>query len=134
MRALLRALTILALCMGAALVCAVVFVVMLQLSLPPSDLAYGAPLWKVLRDPFVFNIAARTALGVGLISFPFVYFATRKLRLVTSALFIFGAVLVEILLVTPFGGLLGFIGSPFALILALITCRFSDWRIFAQST
>jgi len=128
-----RAMTILALCMGAAFACAFVFVVMLKFSLSPSDEAYGLPWSRWFSDPFVFFGAIEGAVFFGLLSFPFVYFSIRKLRLLTSTLFVFGLVLGEIVLVTPFAGWLGLFGSGPALAGALLICRFSGWRMFARS-
>jgi hypothetical protein len=50
----MRVLKVLGLCIGAALVCAFVFVAMLHFSLPPSDGAYGLSIAELLSDPFVF--------------------------------------------------------------------------------
>jgi hypothetical protein len=84
----MRALTILALCTGAALVCAFVSLGMLWFDLPPSDAAYLAPPLAILGDPFFFSGAIVVAVFVGLISFPFAYVAVRKLRLRTTALLV----------------------------------------------
>ena len=130
---LMRALAIFGLCIGAAFVCAFVFVAMLQLSLPPSDGAYGIPFPRIFSDPFVRLITITWAVIFGLISFPFVFFTIRKLRLLTTTLFVFGAVLGEIVLVTPFWGWRGLHGSVAALAGALLVCRFSGWRIFARA-
>ena len=70
------------------------------------------------------------AVFVGLISFPFVYFTVRRLRLLTTAAFIFGIVLAEVVAITPFDRRLGFAGSLPALALALCIVRFSGWRLF----
>jgi hypothetical protein len=121
------------LCIGAALVCALVFVVMLHFSLPPSDGAYGIPVTQLFTDPFVFFGALYVGTFLGILSFPFAYFAIRNRRLLTSALFVFGVVLTEILLVTPFAGWVGFVGSVPALGAGLLVCRFSGSRWFAQT-
>ena len=127
----MRSLKILALCLGAAFVCAFAFVVMLRFSLPPTDEAYGVPLSQLFSDPFVFFGAVYGAVFFGLISFPFAYFAVRKVRLAPAALFIFGTVLGEILFVTPFLGPVGLFGAVLTLAVALFICRFSRWQIFA---
>lgn len=105
---------------------------MLQFSLPPSDWAYHIPFSHLFSDPFVFNGAVYGGVLFGLVSFPFTYFSIRNLRLAAPALFIFGAVLCEILLFTPFAGWLGLIGSVPTLVIALLICRYSDWQIFAK--
>lgn len=127
----MRSLKILALCLGAAFVCAFAFLVMLRYSLPPTDEAYGAPLSQLFSDPFVFFGAVLGAVFFGLVSFPFAYLAVRKARLAPAALFVFGAVLGEILFVTPFLRWGGLFGAVPALAVALSVCRFSRWRIFA---
>jgi hypothetical protein len=127
---LTRALVIFALCLGAAFTCAFVFVAMLGFSLPPSDSAYGLSLSQRLSDPFVSNGAILGGIFFGLVSFPFVYFTLRKLRLSTAASFVFVVVLAEIAIVTPFGGWLGLFRSIPALAGALFVCRYSGWRIF----
>ena len=129
----MRALKVLGLCIGAASVCALVFVVMLRFSLPPSDEAYGMPVTQFLTDPFVFFGAVYGAAFLGALSFPFAYFATRNRRLFTSTFFIFGAVIMEILLVTPFAGWGGLVGSVPALGFGLLVCKYSDWKWFAQT-
>ncbi len=130
---LMRALAILGLCIGAAFICAFVFVAMLQLSLPLSDGAYGIPFPRIFSDPFVLWVSISGAIVVGLISFPFAYFTIRKLRLLTTTLFVFGVVLGEIVLVTPFWAWLGLYGSIPVLAGALLVCRFSGWRIFVRT-
>jgi hypothetical protein len=130
--ALKRALIIFVLSMGAALICAFVFVVMLQFSLPPSDWAYHTPVSRLFSDPFVFFGAIYGGIFFGIISFPFSYLAVRDLRLMAPALFIFGTVLCEILMITPFAGWLGLFGSVPTLVIALLICRFSGWQIFLR--
>ena len=118
------------LCQGAAFMCAFVFVAMLGFSLHRSDSAYGQSLSQTLSDPFVSNGAILGGLFFGLVSFPFVYFTLRKPRLSTAASFVFGVVLAEIAVITPFRGSLGLFGSIPALAGALFVCRYSGWRIF----
>lgn len=93
---------------------------MFKFSLPPTDRAYGLPLSGFLTDPFVFSGAVFGGVFWGLTSFPFAYFTLRKLRLCMAASFVFGAVLAEILIVTPIAG--GFViwGAILVLVSALI--------------
>jgi len=130
---ILRVLKVLALSIGASEVCAFVFVVMLHFSLPPSDSAYGIPPLELFKDPFVSTSAIYGAALSGLFSFPFAYFAVRNRRLLTSALFVFAAVVAEILLVTPFANWWGFLGSFPALAVALLLVGFSQWQLFAPT-
>jgi hypothetical protein len=102
---------------------------MLSFSLPTSDAAYGVP-FAALTDPFFLSGAILVGAGIGVISFPFVYFTVRRLRLLTTAAFIFGVVVAEIVVMTPFDRFLGLVGSAPALALALCLVRFSGWRLF----
>jgi hypothetical protein len=129
----MRGLKIFGVCIGAALVCACVFVVMLHFSLPPSDEAYGIPILQLFSDPFVFIGAVGGGVVFGVFTFPFAYLAVRDRRLLTSFLFVFGVVLTEILLVTPFAGWRGLVGCVPALIMGFVVCRFSGWRWFTQT-
>jgi len=104
---------------------------MLKLSLSPSDWAYHQSMSATFADPFVFHGAIDGAVFCGLLSFPFVYYALRTLRLLTAAPFVLGVVLGEILAVTPFVGWFGFFGALPALAGALLVCKFSGWRAFA---
>ena len=126
----MRALAILGLCIGAAFVCACVFLCTVWFSLEPSDAAYHAPPGAALMDPFFLSGAIVVAVFIGLISFPFVYFTVRGFRLHTTAAFIFGIVLAEIVIVTPFDRRLGMVGAVAALALSLCVVRFSGWRLF----
>jgi hypothetical protein len=125
MAGLKRALLILALSIPASVVCAFVFVILVPLSLPPTDEAYGSSPRQMLSDPFVFGGAIVYGVVVGLISFPFVYITTRNRRLWKTAPFIFAVVLSEIILVTPLAGWGAFVGAFLALATALIVCRAS---------
>lgn len=129
----MRGLKVFGLCIGAALICAFAFVVMLHFSLPPSDGAYGIPIAQFLSDPFVFFGAVYGGAFCGVLSFPLAYFATRHRRLLTSVLFVFGGVITEILLVTPFAGWGGLVGSVPALGFGLLVCKYSSWKWFAQT-
>jgi hypothetical protein len=128
----MRALTILGLCITAAFVCASAFLVTLGFNLPPADAAYGRPPFAVLTDPFFMSAAMLVSIVVGLVSFPFVYFTVRDLPLRTTAPFLCGIVLLEIVTVTPFSPRLGLGGSAPSLVLALLIARFSRWPMFGR--
>ena len=106
---------------------------MLHFSLSPSDEAYGIPVTQFFTDPFVFFGAIYGGTFLGALSFPFVYFAVRNRRLLTSTLFVFGVVVTEILLVTPFAGWGGLVGSLPAFGFGLLVCQYSGWKWFAQT-
>lgn len=127
----MRGLKVLGLCIGAALICAFAFVAMLRFSLPPSDGAYGLSTTELLSDPFVFFGALYGGAVCGVLSFPFAYVGTLHRRLLTSALFVFAVVITEIVLVTPFAGWGGLVGSIPALGFGLLICQYSGWKWFA---
>ena len=127
----IRGLKVFGLCIGAALVCAFAFVAMLRFSLPPSDGAYGLSTTELLSDPFVFFGALYGGAVCGVLSFPFAYLGTLHRRLLTSALFVFAVVITEIMLVTPFAGWGGLVGSIPALGFGLLVCQYSGWKWFA---
>jgi hypothetical protein len=128
-----REMMIFALCLGAAFVCAFAFVAMLQLSLPPTDLDYGRlSLSGLLADHIMLDESLLGGFIFGCMSFPFAYFSLRDLRLLTTAPFVFGAVLAEIVLITPFFGWPGFFGAVPTLAWALLFCRSSGWRGFVR--
>jgi len=87
-----RGLKVFGLCIGAALICAFAFVVMLRFSLPPSDGAYGLSTMELLSDPFVFFGALYGGAVCGVLSFPLAYLGTLHRRLLTSALFVLATV------------------------------------------
>jgi hypothetical protein len=126
----MRALAIFGLCIGAVFVCACFFLCMLWFTLPPDDAAYHGPPFAALIDPFFLSGAIVLAVLIGAIAFPIVYFTVRRLRLRTTAGFIVGIVLAEIVIVTPFDRRLGLVGTLPALALALCVVRFSGWRLF----
>ncbi len=66
------AVLVLALSVISAFVCTLVFLVMQQLSLPRTDLAYGEPL--SISDPFVVMIGGSAASVAGLVIFPVALF------------------------------------------------------------
>jgi len=127
----IRGLKVFGLCIGAALVCAFAFVAMLRFSLPPSDGAYGLSTTELLSDPFVFFGALYGGAVCGVLSFPFAYLGTLHRRLFTSGLFVFAVVITEIMLVTPFAGWGGLVGSIPALGFGLLVCQYSGWKWFA---
>jgi hypothetical protein len=102
---------ILTFCMASAFVCAFAFVLLFQRSLPPSDRAYGLPLLRVFSDPLVSGGAVYGAILFGIASFPFMLIALPKQRYLSGAFIVLAVVLCEIVVVTPFFGWFGFIGS-----------------------
>src|SRR5712692_9680366 len=128
-----RTLVILLICFGAAFICAFVFIILFELSLPPSDAAYGKGL-SIFLDPFVLFGSITYATVAALIAFPIALFCLRGRKLLSSSVFLTAVVLLEIALVTPFKGWRAFHYSFPALVGALLVCRYSKYKIFADST
>ena len=127
-----RPLHILTICFEAAFGCAFVFVAMLELSLPPTDAAYGKGL-AIFVDPFVICGMIFYATIAALIAFPIARFCLKGRRLLTCSLFVVGIVLAEVVVVTPFWGWGGFVGSFPALIGALLFCKLTKSKVFTDA-
>jgi len=110
-----------------AFLCALVFLVVLQLNWAPTG---EDILTKVFSNPFVGGVATLFAGAPALVAFPFAYFCLRQRNLVTCSIFVFSVVLLEIAAATKLGDWLGFFGSFPALLVALLICRFSGLRVF----
>ena len=117
-----RAVTVFLLCMCAAFVCALAFAILVSVDLSTADFANGESIMQKLSDPFVYNSVILGGTFFGLVSFPFVYFATRVRRLRSTAPAIFGVVFGEIVVVTPLLRMANLFGAPIALAVALILC------------
>ncbi|HVS70262.1 MAG TPA: hypothetical protein VHQ47_03290 [Phycisphaerae bacterium] len=99
---------------------AMTFVVVMTLTLPASDGAYGQ---RPFEDPLVFPVMAMGAAFAGLIgSVPF-YFACRSRPLGRSVAIVVGVTMVELLVVTPLNGGIGFLGSFVAFAVGLVVAR-----------
>ena len=98
---------------------AMVFVIVLWCSLPHSDMASRESAGAVLGDPFVLGTAAIVATVSGLL---FAKNFRRYLKctdLRKSVLFVAGVAAAEVVIVTPFLGFAGWIGSYVAVAVAL---------------
>ena len=67
-----------------------------------------------------------------IVVFPILYFCLKGKKLRIALPIVFGGVFLEIFLVTPFGGNLGWFGSYSALLASLIYCRSSKRRISSK--
>jgi hypothetical protein len=113
-----------------AFTCAVLFVVALGWGLPPSDATYGLPLIKVLRDPFILGAIVLYGGAMGILTTPIAYYCLRGRRPVPCSIFVFAAVGIEIVLLTPRIGIVAFFGACIVLFGALLLCKFSMIRFF----
>lgn len=105
-----------------AFLTALIFLVVLQLTLPPADEAYGQSVFSTLADPIVIAIATPVALAAGALATPLLYFCLRDRRLSISLPIVFGSVLVAVIVTTPLSPLLGLFSSIAALIISCIVC------------
>lgn len=121
---------ILVLCLTSGFVCAVVFTILHQFTLPPTDLAYGMGLSSLLTNPFVFGGMVFGAILAGLFAFPFALNCLRNRNLFACYMFVTAMVLAEICVVTPVFGLLGFLGAFPTVVWALFYCQSSDSKRF----
>ena len=129
---MLRLLKISGLSLVGALGCAVLFFVAFQRTVPPSDATYGQSPFKVLWDPFVLSTIALVGAVSGLLTTPVAYLLLRGKKVGPCAAFVFATVCLEIVLVTPWLGLGGFLGAYVVLFAALLYCRSSRHRWFSD--
>lgn len=108
---------------------AFVFVAIQQWSLPPTDLAYGQGLSGALGDPFVRDVAVWFATVSGLVVFIPAFFAVRGRNPLVCFAVALACVLLEIAVVTPFGGPIGLLAAFPVLAIALVWCHGSHARI-----
>jgi hypothetical protein len=121
---------ILALCLTSGLVCAFVFVIIEQLTLPPTDLAYGMELSSTFTSPFLLGATVFWGIQAGLFAFPFALSCLRDRNLFACYLFVTATVLAEICIVTPVLGPLGFLGAFPTVVWALFYCKSSNSKRF----
>ena len=95
---------------------AVIYVIVMTLSLPPSDGAYGQ---TPFQDPLVLPIMAIGASMAAVVVFPFFYFTCRYKRLGKSVTIVASITVAELLLITPFDAGAGFVGSFLAFAVGL---------------
>ncbi len=104
--------------LASAWLCALAFVAALNVSLPPTDSGYHQTLTQSLQDPAIWFSVTVNAWLFGIVAIPMVWFASIGKPLFRTLATILGAVLTEILLVTPFFQYWGYFLAPVALLLA----------------
>jgi hypothetical protein len=105
-----------------AFVTAFAFIASIQLTLPPTDGAYGQGIFGTLGDPFVRAIATPVALVSGALATPLLYFCLRHRRLTVALPIVFGSVLVAVAVTTPLSPLFGLFSAFAALVVSCIVC------------
>jgi hypothetical protein len=111
-----------------AYLCAAVFIISLQLSLPRTDLAYGQSLSQTLSDPFVLVVGTTGAAVAGLLAFQLL--CLRQRDLVRCGLFVVGLTMLWIVVATALAGRPGLLGAPLVALAALLFCRFTHLSFF----
>ena len=105
---------------------AITFVIVMTLTQPKTDGAYGQ---LPFQDPLVFPIMAVGASFAALLMFTPFYFVCRSLPLGRSVAIIVAVTMAELLIVTPISARAGFLGS-FAAFAAGLTAA----RVLARSS
>ncbi|HZN41559.1 MAG TPA: hypothetical protein VFD82_22325 [Planctomycetota bacterium] len=105
-----------------AFVTAFAFIAVLQLTLPPTNLAYGQGIIETLRDPFVRAIATPVAIASGALATPLLYFCLRHRRLSVALPIVFASVLIAVAITTPLHPWLGLYSAFAALVCSCIAC------------
>ena len=115
-----KVMTYLGISVGSSFVFAVTWVIIMTLTLPRSDMAYGqAP----FQDPLVFPIMSIIALISGLLMWPFYTYLGWRVPPAKAAGAAGTATLAFIVLATPFNAGVGWLGSYIALLIGLDVCR-----------
>jgi hypothetical protein len=109
--------------LAGSFVCALTYLVVLHAAHPDADQAAGDPLSRVLSDPFVVHIGGTWMLVSAITVFPVAALALRRMRIGPTFWAVLGATLLEIVMVTPFWGPLGWMLSYAVAVGAMITCR-----------
>ena len=102
-----------------AFVFAITYVVIMTMTLPKTDLAYGQ---RPFQDPLVFPIMTLVAGVSGLVGWPLFAVLGRHSRPTTVATITGATTLVFILVATPFASRIGFVGSYIICLGALVYC------------
>ncbi len=107
---------------------ALVFVIVLNKSLPPTDLAYNQSISQTFSDPFVRRVFIEGALISGVVTFPVAYFCFRERNLLAAVPIVFGSVLLWVVVFTTTAGPVGWMGSYIVLVASLLFCKFCDLK------
>lgn len=105
---------------GLAFAFAILWVMVMTLTLPRSDAAYGA---MPFSDPLVFAAMSIVASIAAIITFPFLYFTLRDRMFPHAFIILAGVVVIEIVVVTPLHAPYGFLGSFMAYVMGLYLAR-----------
>jgi hypothetical protein len=114
-----KTLTYLGVSVTLAFVFAIAYVIVMTVTLPKTDLAYGQ---RPFQDPLVFPIMALVAVVSGLLGWPLFAFLGRHSRPAEVAIITGVTTLLFILVATPFQSRVGFVGSYIVCLGALVYC------------
>ena len=121
---------VLALSVMSAFACAVSFVVMQQLSLPRTDLAYGQPLSKTFSDPFVVMIGGTAASVAALVIWPVALVCLWRRDLARCGVFALGLTVLFIIGASLVAPRVALVGSLVVAVAALVFCRLTHFHFF----
>lgn len=117
--------TVLVVSVVSAYLCAVVYIITLQLSLPRTDRAYGQSLFLTFFDPFVLIVANTGALVGGLLVFPVALFCLRSRDLLRCGVLVLSLTVAFLVGGTILSPRLGVLGAPVVAVAGLMFCRFA---------
>lgn len=106
----------------------IVYIIVVKISLPPTDLAYNGTLLQIFSDPFVQAIAGAGILASGVVFAPLVFYCLRRKNLKTALMVIFSSIFLWLIIVTPFSNGLGIIGAYVVAIASLLYCKLSKMK------
>jgi len=98
------------------------FIIVIQLSLPPTDMAYGQNIFSRLSDPFVLSIALPIIVTSGLFASLVMFFFLQHHRLIIVLPIVFTSALVAVVLTTPLSQMLGLFSALDALVISSFLC------------
>jgi hypothetical protein len=104
---------------------AALYILVLQLTIPPTDLAYGKPLRDSFEDPFVRTVSFRIASICAALVLPLTLVCLKGRGWFRKGLISIGCVAGFVIIVTPFSPALGALGTPVVAAVSLLTTRFS---------
>lgn len=106
--------------LASAFIFAIAWVIIMTFTLPETDMAYGQ---TPFEDPIVFPIMSAFAIVSGLIAWPFYTYLGWNASPARVACLAGLITLAFILIATPYNAGIGWFGSYFVLLIALVGCR-----------
>ena len=102
-----------------------VYIIVSGIFLPSTDLANNQNLLETFSDPFVYTIAGTYIFASGFVFAPLVFYCLKRKNLKVASIFILGAALLWIIIVTPFSISIGLVGTYLISFVSLLCCKFT---------